>query len=70
MENQTVKIKGGVITSVSTSMQYDLQEANFTTVDAKGLYMCPGLIDCERGVHPVGCELIEQATRISWNEGL
>lgn len=44
---QTVKIESGKITSISTSQIADMQAEGWHVVDAKGLYMCPGLIDCE-----------------------
>ena len=50
MENMTVKIKGGTISSISKSLKSDFQEAGFASVDAKGLFMCPGLIDCHTHV--------------------
>ena len=46
MENMTVKIKGGSVVSVSPTKLVDLQEEGWASVNAAGLYMCPGLIDC------------------------
>lgn len=46
-ENMTVRIRAGVIQSVQKTKKADMQEAGYSTIDAKGLYMCPGLIDCE-----------------------
>lgn len=42
----TVKIKAGKIVSISKSLRMDMQEEGYSSLDAKGLYMCPGLIDC------------------------
>ena len=47
LKGMTVKLKDGKIQSISKSLQTDLQEPGITSVNAKGLYMCPGLIDCE-----------------------
>ncbi len=46
LENMTVKLKLGKIESIGKSLRTDAQEAGYTSVDAKGLYMCPGLVDC------------------------
>ena len=43
----TVKIKDGSISSISKSSSADMQEEGFMSINAGGLYMCPGLIDCE-----------------------
>jgi len=43
----TVKIKGGLIVSVSKTNKADMQEVGYATIDGKGLFMCPGLIDCK-----------------------
>ncbi|BEI79851.1 hypothetical protein CcaverHIS002_0103800 [Cutaneotrichosporon cavernicola] len=45
-ENMTVRIRKGVVESVEKTKPSDMQEAGYSTIDAKGLYMCPGLIDC------------------------
>ena len=47
LANMTVKIKGGVIASIGRAKNLDMQESGYTSVDAGGLFMCPGLIDCE-----------------------
>ena len=47
MEDVTVKIKGGKIVSIGKSTLADLQEPGFTSFHMSGLYICPGLIDCE-----------------------
>jgi imidazolonepropionase-like amidohydrolase len=46
LKDRTVKIRDGKIEEISKSSDKDLQESGWSTVDAKGLYMCPGLIDC------------------------
>lgn len=46
-DHQTVRIRKGLIESVSKTKDVDMQEAGYSTIDAKGLYLCPGLIDCE-----------------------
>jgi hypothetical protein len=46
MACMTVKIKNGIIESIEESNPLDMQESGWTSVDCKGLYMCPGLIDC------------------------
>ncbi len=43
----TVRIRKGVVESVEKTKQADMQEAGYSTINAKGLYICPGLIDCE-----------------------
>lgn len=45
-EKMTVKIKDGKISSISQTKGGDLQASEWETVDASGLFMCPGLIDC------------------------
>jgi imidazolonepropionase-like amidohydrolase len=47
LENMTVKIKGGKVVSLGKSSATDMQEDGYTSVKAEGLYLCPGLIDCE-----------------------
>ena len=47
MEGMTVKISKGIIDSIEKSRPADMQEDGWSSVDCKGLYMCPGLIDCE-----------------------
>ena len=47
LENMTVKIKGGKIASISKATKSDMQESGYSSVDAAGLYVCPGLIDCK-----------------------
>ncbi|ORX37953.1 hypothetical protein BD324DRAFT_623941 [Kockovaella imperatae] len=46
LEKMTVKIKDGNIISIAKSQTKDMQEDGYASVDASGLYMCPGLIDC------------------------
>jgi hypothetical protein len=46
-ENVTVKISAGLIQSVEKAKAVDMQEEGWTSVDCRGLFMCPGLIDCE-----------------------
>ena len=48
LENRTVKIRGGKIESIVKSSDIDLKDDGYSCVDARGLYMSPGLIDCER----------------------
>jgi len=47
MEGMTVKVSKGIIDSIEKSRPVDMQENGWTSVDCKGLYMCPGLIDCK-----------------------
>jgi imidazolonepropionase-like amidohydrolase len=47
LKDQTVRIRKGLIEDVSKSRSEDMQEAGYSTIDARGLFMCPGLIDCE-----------------------
>jgi hypothetical protein len=47
LEGMTVKTSKGLIVSIDTTKSVDMQEDGWTSVDCKGLYMCPGLIDCE-----------------------
>ena len=47
LEDMTLKIKNGKITSIAKSSLADLQEANYTSFHMSGMYLCPGLIDCE-----------------------
>lgn len=47
LENMTVKIKAGKVVSLGKSSATDMQENGYTSVKAEGLYLCPGLIDCE-----------------------
>ena len=44
---RTVKIRSGLIVDITDSQESDLHEEDWTCIDARGLYMCPGLIDCE-----------------------
>ncbi|KZT50788.1 hypothetical protein CALCODRAFT_444068 [Calocera cornea HHB12733] len=51
LKDVTVKLGGGIIRSLEpTSKESDLgltvEELQGTVIDAKGFYMCPGLIDC------------------------
>jgi hypothetical protein len=47
LEGMTVKTSKGLIISIEKTKPVDMQEEGWTSVDCKGLYMCPGLIDCE-----------------------
>jgi adenine deaminase len=47
LENMTVKIKSGIISSISKSKEIHMQEDGWLSINAAGLYVCPGLIDCE-----------------------
>lgn len=47
VENMTVKIKDGKIASISKASALHMQEEGWASTNATGLYMCPGLIDCE-----------------------
>jgi N-acyl-D-aspartate/D-glutamate deacylase len=47
LENMTVKIKDGKIASISKASALHMQEEGWASTNATGLYMCPGLIDCE-----------------------
>lgn len=47
MHNMTVKISKGYIRSIERMKPVDMQDDGWISVDCKGLYMCPGLIDCE-----------------------
>jgi hypothetical protein len=47
MEGMTVKTSKGLILSIDKTKAVDMQEDGWLSVDCKGLYMCPGLIDCE-----------------------
>lgn len=47
LEGMTVKISKGIIKSIEKSKPVDMQEDGWISVDCEGLYMCPGLIDCE-----------------------
>jgi N-acyl-D-aspartate/D-glutamate deacylase len=49
--DRTVKIAKGVFVSIEKSKNVDMQEDGWVSVDARGLYMCPGLIDCESSQH-------------------
>lgn len=49
----TVRIRKGVVESVEKTKHADMQEAGYSTINAKGLYICPGLIDCERNHLPL-----------------
>ena len=46
LSDMTVKIKKGEIVSIAKSKMVDMQEDGYSSIDANGLYMCPGLIDC------------------------
>jgi imidazolonepropionase-like amidohydrolase len=46
LENMTVKVAGGLFESIKKSKEIDMQEDGWVSVDARGLWMCPGLIDC------------------------
>jgi hypothetical protein len=62
LESMTVKISKGLILSIDKAKAVDMQEDGWISVDCKGLYMCPGLIDCESyGVYK---ELITGHTHI------
>lgn len=45
-ENMTVRIRKGLVESVEKTKAADMQEVGYSTIDAKGLYICPGLVDC------------------------
>jgi hypothetical protein len=47
MESMTVKTSKGLILSIERMKSVDMQESGWTSVDCEGLFMCPGLIDCE-----------------------
>lgn len=47
IKDQTVKLEAGKFTSISKTQAADAQASGWIVVDAKGLYMCPGLIDCK-----------------------
>ncbi len=47
MSRATVKIRKGEIASITKSKDADMQESGYTSIDCSGLYMCPGLIDCQ-----------------------
>jgi hypothetical protein len=47
LESMTVKTSKGLILSIDKTQAVDMQEDGWISVDCKGLYMCPGLIDCE-----------------------
>ena len=47
LRDRTVKIRSGLIEEIRESRKGDLQDEGWTSIDARGLYMCPGLIDCE-----------------------
>jgi hypothetical protein len=62
LESMTVKTSKGLILSIEKTKAVDMQEDGWISVDCKGLYMCPGLIDCESyGVYK---ELITGHTHI------
>ena len=67
LENMTVKIKDGTIASISKASSADMQEEGFMSVDAGGLFMCPGLIDCEQAGDAFISltDLYDQVTHIS-----
>ena len=46
-EKMTIKLKSGKIESISKSLAADMQEEGWMSVDARGLFVCPGLIDCK-----------------------
>jgi hypothetical protein len=47
LEDMTVKTSKGLILSIDKMKPVDMQDDSWISVDCKGLYMCPGLIDCE-----------------------
>ena len=47
LKDRTVKIRSGFIEEIRQTQQGDLEEEGWTSIDSRGLYMCPGLIDCE-----------------------
>jgi hypothetical protein len=47
LPNMTVKIKGGEMVYIGKAKNTDMQESGYSSIDASGLYMCPGLIDCK-----------------------
>ncbi|CAD6566169.1 MAG: hypothetical protein TREMPRED_002296 [Tremellales sp. Tagirdzhanova-0007] len=49
---RTVKIRSGLIVDITDSQESDLHEEDWTCIDARGLYMCPGLIDCHVHITP------------------
>jgi hypothetical protein len=62
LEGMTVKTSKGLIISIEKTKSVDMQEEGWTSVDCKGLYMCPGLIDCES--YALHTELITGHTHI------
>ena len=62
LEGMTVKISKGLILSIDKTKPVDMQEDGWTSVDCKGLYMCPGLIDCRSYI--LDRELISGHTHI------
>ena len=62
LEGMTVKTSKGLIISIDRSKPVDMQEDGWTSVDCKGLYMCPGLIDCKS--YKLQRELISGHTHI------
>lgn len=69
IKDQTVKLQGGKFTSISKTQAQDAQAGDWIVVDAKGLYMCPGLIDCELIRRLMGARADPKATCISTSEG-
>jgi hypothetical protein len=47
LENMTVKIKSGIFDSIKKAKPVDMQEEGWLSVDARGLWMSPGLIECQ-----------------------
>ena len=43
----TVRMKGGFIESITKVKDLDLKEEGYASMNASGMYMCPGLIDCK-----------------------
>jgi len=62
LEGMTVRTSKGLILSIDKTQLVDMQEEGWTSVDCKGLYMCPGLIDCESYI--IHRELISGHTHI------
>ncbi|WVR06026.1 hypothetical protein IAU60_003054 [Kwoniella sp. DSM 27419] len=43
--SMTVKLSGGKIESIAKSSTKDLQDERYESINAQGLYLCPGLVD-------------------------
>lgn len=51
LEGMTIKLKAGKIVNISKSLKSDMQEEGWLSINAGGLYVSPGLIDCASPSH-------------------